>query len=291
MMENKKCIQSDDLTVDALDDDINGPRLAPYRYVRSRAAKADVASDDLLPLFLSRRSDGPEQQGLEHAWENDRKKAIASPRAVRTCILTAAAVAAVFALLSIENRRAVIASATASLAGVLPGLSELPSLSELPGLSDTVGRPSAPTAQTAATARASAVSEAVAIETVTPTREEIAAAFQTAFQGQTEIRQAPAAPPPPRRLDPDELATLLKRAKDLIAMGDIAAARLFLERAADAHEPGAALILAQTYDPAVLGTLDARSVVPDPAAARAWYQKAAQFGSQDAQRRLDQMQN
>jgi hypothetical protein len=279
MMENKKRIQSDDPTVDALDDDINGPRLAPYRYVRSRAAKADVASDDSLPLFLSRQSDGPEQQGLEHAWENDRKKAIVSPRVVRNCILTAAVVATVFALLSIEDRRAVIASATASLAGVLPGFS------------DTVGRSSAPTAQTAGTARTSPASEAVAIETVTPTREEIAAAFQTAFQGQTEIRQAPAAPPPPRRLDPDELATLLKRAKDLIATGDIAAARLFLERAADAQEPGAALILAQTYDPAVLGTLDARSVVPDPAAARAWYQKAAQFGSQDAQRRLDQMQN
>jgi hypothetical protein len=285
MMESKKCIQSDASAVDALDADINGPRLAPYRYVRSSAAKADLASDDSLPLFLSGQSGGPEQQGLEHGFGNDRKKAAVLPRIVRAVILTVPVVAVVFALPSIEGRRAVIASATASLAGVLPGLSELP------GLSDTVGRLSAATAQTAGTGRASPASEAVAPEAVTPTRAEIAAAFHTAFQGQTEIRQAPAVPPPPRRLDPDELATLLKRAKDLIATGDIASARLFLERAADAHEAGAALILAQTYDPAVLGTSDARSIAPDPAAARAWYQKAAQFGSQDAQRRLDQMEN
>jgi TPR repeat protein len=64
-----------------------------------------------------------------------------------------------------------------------------------------------------------------------------------------------------------------------------------LERAADAQEASAALLLAQTYDPTVLGTQDMRSVTPDPAAARDWYQKAAQLGSRDAQARLAQMQN
>jgi TPR repeat protein len=66
---------------------------------------------------------------------------------------------------------------------------------------------------------------------------------------------------------------------------------LLLERAADAQEPSAALLLAQTYDPAVLGKPDARSITPDPVAARGWYQNAARLGSQDAQRRLDQMRN
>jgi TPR repeat protein len=84
---------------------------------------------------------------------------------------------------------------------------------------------------------------------------------------------------------------LMKRAKGLIAIGDIAAARLLLERAADAQEPSAALLLAQTYDPAVLGKPDARSITPDPVTARGWYQNAARLGSQDAQRRLDQMRN
>jgi hypothetical protein len=101
----------------------------------------------------------------------------------------------------------------------------------------------------------------------------------------------PVATAPPRRLDADELATLLKRAKNLIAMGDIAPARLLLERAAEAQDASAALLLAQTYDPAVLGTQDIRRITPDPAMARSWYEKAIQFGSEEAQQRLAQMQN
>ena len=96
---------------------------------------------------------------------------------------------------------------------------------------------------------------------------------------------------PARRIDPDELAALLKRAKSLLAIGDITSARLLLERAADAQEAEAALMLAGTYDPQVLGSQDLRSVTPDPAAARVWYQKAAQLGSADARRRLGQLQN
>jgi len=43
-----------------------------------------------------------------------------------------------------------------------------------------------------------------------------------------------AVPVPARRIDPDELAALLKRAKGLLAIGDITSARLLLERAATA---------------------------------------------------------
>jgi TPR repeat protein len=94
---------------------------------------------------------------------------------------------------------------------------------------------------------------------------------------------------PARRIDPDELVALLKRAKSLLAIGDITSARLLLERAADAQEAEAALMLAGTYDPQVLGSQDLRSVTPDEAAARVWYQKAAQLGSADAKRRLGQL--
>ena len=128
-----------------------------------------------------------------------------------------------------------------------------------------------------------------------PTREDIADAFNSVRQHQiTEIRQPATVPPPPRpvppprQLDPDEMAAMMKRARGLLAIGDIAAARLLLERAADALEPSAAFLLAQTYDPAVLGRLDSRSITPDPVAARNWYQKAAQLGSPDAQQRLAQ---
>ena len=134
-----------------------------------------------------------------------------------------------------------------------------------------------------------------------PSRDEIALAYQTAIKSQIVIQEAPsAAPAPPvapaatssiRHLDPDELAALLKRARGLLAIGDIASARLLLERAADAQEADAALMLARTYDPDVLGTSDARSVTPDPAKARIWYQKAAELGSPHAQQRLAEMQN
>ena len=95
---------------------------------------------------------------------------------------------------------------------------------------------------------------------------------------------------PVRRLDADELANLMTRGKALLQSGDIAPARLLLERAAEAGEASAALMVAQTYDPAVLGTQDARNITADPAQARNWYQRAAQLGSVDAQRRLSQLQ-
>jgi TPR repeat protein len=83
----------------------------------------------------------------------------------------------------------------------------------------------------------------------------------------------------------------MKRAKESLASGDIPVARLLLERAADGQDASAALMLAQTYDPDVLGTSDVRNIVPEPAKARAWYQKAALLGSADAQRRLAQLPN
>jgi hypothetical protein len=106
-----------------------------------------------------------------------------------------------------------------------------------------------------------------------------------------ELPQPNPAAPPALRLDPDELANLMKRAKALIQVGDISPARLLLERAAEAQEVSAALLLAQTYDPAVLGNQDLRSITADPAMAKLWYQKAAQLGSPEALGRLAQIQN
>ena len=83
----------------------------------------------------------------------------------------------------------------------------------------------------------------------------------------------------------------MNRAKILVAAGDISPARLLLERAAEAQEPTAALMLARTYDPDVLRTENVRNIIPDPAMARIWYQRAAQLGSADAQRRLSQWEN
>jgi hypothetical protein len=228
---------------------------------------------------------------LHGALESDRErvKAVVAPafvkRLIRAGVLATFIVAALAALFTLEDRRSLITNASASLAAVLPAFSA------------GIGRPAPAMARPQI---AETNPTPVATVAVAPTREAIANAYQTALQSQPEIRQPPAAavaPPMPapspaaRRLDPDELATLLKRAQGLLDTGDLSAARLLLERAADAHEAKAAFILAQTYDPAVLGTADARSIAPNPEAARLWYQKAAQYGSQEAQQRLTQMQN
>ena len=94
-----------------------------------------------------------------------------------------------------------------------------------------------------------------------------------------------------KRIDAQELAVLMKRAKDLLAAGDIPAARLLLERAAEGQDANAALMLARTYDPAVLGTSDVRNITPEPDKARTWYQRAAQLGSAEAQRVLALLPN
>jgi hypothetical protein len=231
----------------------------------SIAARDDLLPEDM-PLFLSGHAEETELPGFGKA----RVGSVIASRIFRISIFTAAAVAIALTTLSVPNPFALFANAKASLIGV--------------AASETRASPSAPAARSAA-----AVQAPTAIGT--PTRDEIAAALRSAHQNQPEMLQPAAATPPVRQIDADELATLLKRAKDSIAIGDIAAARLLLARAADAQDASAALLLAQTYDPAVLGTPDARSITPDPVAARGWYQKAARFGSLAAQQRLAQMQN
>jgi hypothetical protein len=87
-------------------------------------------------------------------------------------------------------------------------------------------------------------------------------------------------------LDPNEIASSLRRGDALIASGDLAAARLVLRRAADAGDARAAMTLAETYDPAILEKLGVHGVVPDLAMARGWYEKAKKFRATEATQRL-----
>jgi hypothetical protein len=100
---------------------------------------------------------------------------------------------------------------------------------------------------------------------------------------------APAASPEPRpspSLSRDEVAALLKRSRDLIAAGDIASARLILMHVVEAGVAEASLVMAGTYDAAVLANVRVIGVQPDPAKARAWYERAVEQGSWEAKRRL-----
>jgi hypothetical protein len=106
-------------------------------------------------------------------------------------------------------------------------------------------------------------------------------------------RPGPPAVVPPRpparegQLDREEIALLLKRGRDLMASGDLSAARLVLQRAAEARDAEAAMALAATYDPAVLRQLKVYGLTGDVAMARSWYEKAKEFGSQAASQRLE----
>jgi hypothetical protein len=89
--------------------------------------------------------------------------------------------------------------------------------------------------------------------------------------------------------DAEEIARLLKRGEQLFEQGDIAGARLVLQRAAEARDARAALLLAGTFDPIVLEKLGVYGFSQDIAKARSWYQRAKEYGSTDAPRRLEEL--
>lgn len=103
------------------------------------------------------------------------------------------------------------------------------------------------------------------------------------------------APPPPRQLlPPDER----QRAEKLVAQGDrylesgnIAIARQFFQRAADAGLALGALRLAATFDPNELERMGTQGVVASPADARRWYERARQLGAPEADERLAKLTN
>jgi TPR repeat protein len=110
-----------------------------------------------------------------------------------------------------------------------------------------------------------------------------------ALRGTTADDVASTASPTSRALDPSEIAVLLKRGQELMSSGDIAAARVLLLRAAEAGDPKAAVALAATFDPIMLKKSGVYGVVADISAARSWYEKAKEFGSEEAPRRLEML--
>jgi hypothetical protein len=87
-------------------------------------------------------------------------------------------------------------------------------------------------------------------------------------------------------LSSEEIAELLARGDTLVRSGDIASARLFYERAANAGNGRAALLLGATFDPVFLDRGTVLGVPSDPAEARLWYQRARDLGEAEAERRL-----
>jgi TPR repeat protein len=94
-----------------------------------------------------------------------------------------------------------------------------------------------------------------------------------------------------QRLDPDEIGRLIKRGQQYLQTGDIASARLMFRRAADEGSAPAALALGATFDPLILREIGVLGLGPNVAQARSWYQKAAELGSNEAARRIEQLGN
>lgn len=257
----------------------------------------EFASRGPMPIFLS--DPGLEPDPDEFAPAAQRRHGRVAARLVAGG-LALAAVAILVTVYQSDVARGLITQAKASISS----LTQQPAPASKPALAQSVSKDAARPAATMQTVSQPANVPAAAL----PTREAILSAYNSALQGRPDASRTPDAsaavapsaepaqaqpgmPVQVHRLDADTLAGLMKRANSLLAIGDITGARLLLERAANAQDAAAATLLAQTYDPAVLGVRDIRSVTPDPEMARQWYQKAASFGSHDAQQRLSQLNN
>lgn len=305
MVEQAPYFRSYDPDNDPYSEDNSDPRQAPYPFERSTR---NNFQPDPAPLFLSDYDGEPDPSEFAPNLRSNRKTHVSFR--ILAGVLAASAAALLVTLFSSDVTRGLIVNAKASINAALQAqsASARPASAQLTArdmqLKDPARAP-APVLPSTAGARTPATTVAMA-----PTREEITTAYQSALQSRAPAAAAlvaavpaasepavaapaaaaPAPAPPPRKIDADELTLLLKRAKAALASGDIPVARLLLERAANV-EPSAAFLLAETYDPAVLGTPDTRSITPNPAAARLWYQRAAELGSTDAQQRLAQLQN
>lgn len=293
-----------DLDVDIHDKTLTDRRVAPYKFELS--VRTNSHTEDPVPAFLSDYDGEPDPSEYVTPLRKHGRRSVSAR--ILAGILATAAAAILFAMFSSDATRAIIVNAKASIAASLPAYAAVqPDPAQLTAHDPQLRNPN-DAARLSAPAKTPGV-RALTTAAVAPTREEITTAYQSAIPdvrapAATPLAAPPAAapvaalPPAPvpeplipgdaiHRLDPNEIASSLKRADDLIASGDLAAARLVLRRAANAGDARAALTLAGTYDPVILEKLGVHGFVPDVAMARAWYEKAKKFGSAEAPRRLE----
>ncbi|HUC64030.1 MAG TPA: hypothetical protein VMA53_01300 [Stellaceae bacterium] len=79
-----------------------------------------------------------------------------------------------------------------------------------------------------------------------------------------------------------DIAELMTRGDEMLATGDVAAARLFYERAAENGNAAAERQAGKTYDPLFLAQTHVRGLQGDPVAAARWYRKASDGGDREA---------
>jgi len=264
----------------AFDEPPRDPQHAPY----TSGPSTDFSSDDSIPLFLSDLQGQPDPRDAPLAASQRTsilKRVVAGGLVVSAFAILVAVFNSDVTRVLIDKARATMGGATTDQSATQAALNP-PAVRQI--LLEVLARVSDPVTPASVNASAPRLG--------TPSREAIVSAYHTALQSQAPAaRLGNEAAAPSKTLDAETLAALMTRAKSLLALGDIAAARLLLERAANAQDATAAFLLAQTYDPAVLGVRDTRSITPDPVMARDWYRKAVSFGSAEAQQRLIQLQD
>ena len=280
MVEQARQFRSGNSNVDAFDKNTAEHRVAHGKLRRS--AQTDLYLENSVPPFISGSDGEPDPSEYITLLLKKRRASISSRILAGVC--AAAAVAILVAFFSSDATRDTV---RASRAAVFPAPSVAANSdpSQLTSRDRQIdpARPSAPINQTLGRSVTTAAAE--------PAREQMV--HQSAPQGGVPAANAVVEPTTPadaiHHLDPEEIASLLRRADALIASGDVAAARLVLRRAADAGDAGAAMALAGTYDPANLAKLGVHGIVPDLAMARSWYEKARTFGSAEARQRLEML--
>jgi TPR repeat protein len=90
----------------------------------------------------------------------------------------------------------------------------------------------------------------------------------------------------PTAVDLQQAKALHLQGNQKLASGNVAAARMFYRRAAEAGFADAAFALAATYDPEELVRLKVVGLKSDVAAARHWYERARGLGFKGAEERL-----
>jgi TPR repeat protein len=78
----------------------------------------------------------------------------------------------------------------------------------------------------------------------------------------------------------------LSRGDSFLHAGDVASARLFYERAADAGDWQAAIRMGATFDPTFLARAGVRAG-GDPAQAQSWYRHALDLGAPKTDRQVE----
>src|SRR6516225_757444 len=142
------------------------------------------------------------------------------------------------------------------------------------------GREAAPSAGVVATAPVVVVSETTPTD-ATPSAVAVPAAQMP--EAPTSVASpVPPAPPAGPVLSGPEIVALVARADALFGKGDLVAARLLYERAADAGDGQAAVKLGETFDPVFLDHAHLRGVRGDSGTAMSWYRRARDLGAADA---------